>query len=239
METYTEKVLWIQLCPLGYLGLLKVKALVTKSCRMLCDPVDCSSPGSSDHGILQAKILEWVAISFSRESSWPRDQTPSPTSWADSLPSEPLGEAPEVPAEFPQDVSPSKFLWEKKHLNEWSCYVIWRVSTFIKTIVSQIGAFDLPFSSQPEDGVLKLALVLYCDTCVTMIHKTPTVFGQVAFNKWQQFFKVLALSSEVQHCGKWRNSMQDGNMEEATRGKKFPNKADGHSVHWLHSLTSA
>ena len=37
--------------------------------------MDCSLPGSSVHGILQAKILEWVAISFSRESSWPRDRT--------------------------------------------------------------------------------------------------------------------------------------------------------------------
>ena len=42
---------------------------------LFCDPMDCSPPGSSVHGILQAKILEWVAISFSRGSSWPRDQT--------------------------------------------------------------------------------------------------------------------------------------------------------------------
>ena len=41
----------------------------------LCDPVDCSLPGSSVHGILQARILEWVAIPFSRGSSQPRDQT--------------------------------------------------------------------------------------------------------------------------------------------------------------------
>ena len=37
--------------------------------------MDCSLPGSSVHGILQARILEWIAISFSRGSSWPRDQT--------------------------------------------------------------------------------------------------------------------------------------------------------------------
>ena len=41
----------------------------------LCDPMDCSLPGSSVHGILQARILEWVAMSSSRRSSWPRDQT--------------------------------------------------------------------------------------------------------------------------------------------------------------------
>ena len=48
---------------------------VTQSCPTLCDPVDCSPPGSSIHGILLARILAWVAISFSRGSSRPRDWT--------------------------------------------------------------------------------------------------------------------------------------------------------------------
>ena len=48
---------------------------VTQSCPTLCDPMDCSPPGSSVHGILQARILEWVAIPFSRGSSQPRDHT--------------------------------------------------------------------------------------------------------------------------------------------------------------------
>ena len=43
----------------------KVKKLATQLCPILCDPVDCSPPGSSIHGILQARILEWVAIFFS------------------------------------------------------------------------------------------------------------------------------------------------------------------------------
>ena len=42
---------------------------VAQSCPTLCDPTDCSLPSSSDHGILQARILEWVAIFFSRRSS--------------------------------------------------------------------------------------------------------------------------------------------------------------------------
>ena len=54
---------------------MEVKVLVTQLCPTLCNPVDCSPPGSSVHGILQARILEWVAISFSRGSSPPRDQT--------------------------------------------------------------------------------------------------------------------------------------------------------------------
>ena len=49
--------------------------LVTKPCPTLCDPMDCSLPGSSVHGISQARILEWVAISFSRGSSQLRYQT--------------------------------------------------------------------------------------------------------------------------------------------------------------------
>ena len=44
-------------------------------CPTLCDPMDCSLPGFSVHGILQARILEWVANPFSRGSSRPRDQT--------------------------------------------------------------------------------------------------------------------------------------------------------------------
>ena len=55
--------------------MLKSESEVTQSCPTLCDPVDCSPPSSSVHGILQARILEWVAISFSRGSSQPRDQT--------------------------------------------------------------------------------------------------------------------------------------------------------------------
>ena len=47
---------------------------VTQSCLTLCDPMDCSLSGSSVHGILQARVLEWVAFSFSRGSSWPKDQ---------------------------------------------------------------------------------------------------------------------------------------------------------------------
>ena len=50
-----------------YIGIyMKVKVLVVQSCPTLCDPMDCSLPGFAVHGILQARILEWVAILFSR-----------------------------------------------------------------------------------------------------------------------------------------------------------------------------
>ena len=50
-------------------------AHLAQSCLLLCDPMDCTLPGSSVHGISQPKILQWVAISFSRASSQPRDGT--------------------------------------------------------------------------------------------------------------------------------------------------------------------
>ena len=55
--------------------LMKVNVSVALSCPTLCHPVDCSLPGFSVHGILQTRILDWVAISFSRASSPPRDWT--------------------------------------------------------------------------------------------------------------------------------------------------------------------
>ena len=48
---------------------------VAQSCATLCDPMDCSPPDSSVHGIFQARVLEWGAVSFFRGSSQPRDRT--------------------------------------------------------------------------------------------------------------------------------------------------------------------
>ena len=71
---------------------MKEGVLVAQSRPTLCGPMDSSPPGSSVHGILQARILEWVAIPFSRGSSQPRDRTQvSPAFQANSLPSEPSG----------------------------------------------------------------------------------------------------------------------------------------------------
>ena len=53
----------------------KVESEVVQSCLALCEPMDSSLPGSSIHGIFQARVLEWTAISFSRGSSQPRDRT--------------------------------------------------------------------------------------------------------------------------------------------------------------------
>ena len=69
----------------------KVKVLVAQYCLTLCDPMDCSLPGSSLHEILQARILEWVAIPFSRGLPNPGIKRGFPALRADSLSSKPPG----------------------------------------------------------------------------------------------------------------------------------------------------
>ena len=56
-------------------NVIESESNIAQLCLTPCDPMDCSLPGSSIDGIFQARILEWVAISFSRRSSWPRDWT--------------------------------------------------------------------------------------------------------------------------------------------------------------------
>ena len=75
------KVQWSVTCVMSWRGdrcvkeTLLVCVLVTQPCPTLCDPLDCSPPGFSVRGILQAGILEWVDIPFSRGSSWSKHQT--------------------------------------------------------------------------------------------------------------------------------------------------------------------
>ena len=64
---------------------------VAQSCPTLCDPMDCSLPGSSVHGIFQARVLEWVAISFSRDPPNPGIEHGLPHCRQTLLPSEPPG----------------------------------------------------------------------------------------------------------------------------------------------------
>ena len=78
---------------LYYIHIGKVKIEVAQSCPTLCDPIDCSLPGSSVHGIFQAIVLEGIAISFSRGSSQPRARTQVSRIVEDALPSEPPGKS--------------------------------------------------------------------------------------------------------------------------------------------------
>ena len=70
---------------INVIQLWKVKVLVAPLCSALWDPLDCSPPGSSIHGILQARTLEWVAIAFSRDLPDPGTKPGSPALQADHL----------------------------------------------------------------------------------------------------------------------------------------------------------
>ena len=84
---------------------LFVLCLAAQSCLPPCDPIDCSPPGSSVHGILQARILEWVAVpSPPGDLPNPGIEPRSPAFQADSLPSEPPGK-PEEPVDLAQNSS--------------------------------------------------------------------------------------------------------------------------------------
>ena len=73
-----------------------LQAGLCSTVQLFATPVDCSLPGSSVHGILQARILEWVAISFSRDLPNPGIEPRSPALWADALLSEPPGKLPSL-----------------------------------------------------------------------------------------------------------------------------------------------
>ena len=66
MEKFVQLIFFIYSLLLSSFGRVKVKVLVTHSCSILCDPVDCSLPGSSVHGLFQARVLEWGATAFSK-----------------------------------------------------------------------------------------------------------------------------------------------------------------------------
>ena len=70
--------------------------LVAQLCPTLCDSMDCSPPGSSVHEIFQARILQWVAISFCRDVPNPGIEPKSPPLQADSLPTELQGKPKEM-----------------------------------------------------------------------------------------------------------------------------------------------
>ena len=119
---------------------------IAQSCPTLCDPVDCSPPGSSVHGILQARILEWVAISFSRGSSQPRDQTHvsriAGRCLSSNLPSGHNITSGRTVQRFPLE----KIKREKhfKNVNIYSCHRIMTVAVKEPTVYWLCGSCDWP-----------------------------------------------------------------------------------------------
>ena len=127
-------------CPV----LRRRKSEVAQSCPILCDPMDCSLPGSSVHGIFQARVLEWVAISFSRGSSWPRDWT-----WVSCI----AGRRFTIWATGPcllnwssAFYSPKGFAWSGMVIDVWkeACKFQFVVTILHSTSVSSDSGFCLP-----------------------------------------------------------------------------------------------
>ena len=90
----------------------KEKVLDAQSCPTFCDPMDCNLPGSSVHGILQARVLEWIAIPFSRGSPDPGIEPGSPALQAASLRSEPPGNPPEKGVRARRGQEPGETSWD-------------------------------------------------------------------------------------------------------------------------------
>ena len=106
---------------------------VSQSCPRLCNPMDCSPPGSSVHGILQARILEWVAIASTGELPNPGITPGSPAWQVDSLLSEPPGQ-PSWSDHLEQGSSRSR-IW---------CLRTWgEADIIIKEIKSTVNAMHL------------------------------------------------------------------------------------------------
>ena len=102
--------------------------LVAQSCPTLCHPMDCSSPGSSIHGVSQARRLEWVAISFSRGSFWPRDWTHISCLAGRLFTTKPPGK--------PSKIMPTlKYKWEK---HAWWTG-IWKNKEYVKKYLAFCG----------------------------------------------------------------------------------------------------
>ena len=127
----------------------EVKVLIAQSCQTPCNPIDCNPPGSSVHGILQGRILEWVAVLFSKGSSQLRDQTQvsciagrSFTVWA-------TREAWWNETKYPNEVN---FKWNAQHqwISRAQCLRarFWkaRLPGFVNSLAVEICLYCLPLN---------------------------------------------------------------------------------------------
>ena len=155
--------------------------LLAQSCLILCNPMDCSPPGSSVHGILQARILEWVAIPFSRGSSQPRDWTWVSciaggffTVWA-------TREAPEIPDKIRQHF-PSNWLLgfqEQPLLRKHQSNLGLRVSL----LPAGLHSTSLPSTHRARPPTFHHHLLSYWPVLLsTIIWITINMYGQCTFH---------------------------------------------------------
>ena len=124
--------------------LVKKKSEIIQSCLTLCDPMDCSLPGFSVHGIFQARVLEWVAIAFSRRSSQPRDESRSPTIQADTLLSETPGKSKKRKKEEKKKRTQMKYYMKEEYYSNMLTNLIKEMEKFLETyIISRISQLEI------------------------------------------------------------------------------------------------
>ena len=178
--TYTE--IWDSLSKfINFCIFPEVKVLVVQSCMTSFNTMDCSPPGSSVHGILQARILEWVAIPFSRGSSQPRDWTWVSciaggffTVWA-------TREAPEIPDKIRQHF-PSNWLLgfqEQPFLHKHQSNLGLRVSL----LPAGLHSTSLPSTHRARPPTFHHHLLSYWPVLLsTIIWITINMYGQCTFH---------------------------------------------------------
>ena len=144
----------------------KGEMLLAQSCSTICDPEDCSLPGSSVHRIFQTRILEWVAISFSRGSTQPRDRTH--VSWVSYT-----------------------GRWTLYHSTTWAVLINvchthgWLTST----VNPKLRSWCIPITCLPQTGVLKpiscqsLSLMPTNPTVKGNLRKTPSLTNDHTFKQ--------------------------------------------------------
>ena len=193
-----------------------VKVLGTQSCLALYDPMDCSPPGSSVHGISKVRMLEWVAIPFSRGSSWPEIELWSAALQADSLPFEPPGKLL-LCFFYPQNtlglnhVSPyssphaQRFFTVRIDLNDWS---IW--STLKVEVIEEEKPWLITTHHPPPVGGL-LNVLSFNDLMCKM--------GITATNYFTMFCEDLRWS-----IWKWMKSYNNTRQSIKKRRHHFANK---------------
>ena len=181
--------------------------LVVQSCRTLCNPVGCSPPGSSVHRILQARILEWVAIPFSRGSFRPTDITHISrnagrffTIWATR---EALKQLTQQHQAWPTDLEMSAALG--------SLHQAWRLRTQGQR-VSLFASF--PFPSSDVFGIRwqKPTLDLLC---CTGFQERPLCFSLIQNPPWDHCYKNPEQQHEFIPCHSLQEDVNQGASQVA------------------------
>ena len=165
--------------------------LLTQSCPTVCDPRDCTLPSSSVHGTLLARILGWVAISFSRRSSQPRNGTRSPILQADSLPFE----SPHLYLNHSSIILKNK---EQFSSVAQSCPTLcdsMNLSMLGLTVHNQLPEFTQTLVNQVGDAIQPSHPVILFSSCPQSLPASGSFPMSQLFAWGGQSFEVLASSS--------------------------------------------